>query len=213
MPQHQVKHLALLHGADAFKAQLAERALDGFALRVEDAFLTESKPEHLTKGCSKKPGPNMELSTISAQEKTEIQAQIRVLGWPLLAAALIAYVAMIFGFSRASPAFISRVQSCFLNSPDFSKCAPLFSARVTAHIAFAHVVFLFCTFVYVVSLLSRWQAGHFAPRNHTRLFIPLVFILFAAVPVLSSNFLLFRVGRVGLRRRPTFTASESTRLG
>jgi hypothetical protein len=87
------------------------------------------------------------------------------------------------------------VQSYLLNPPDFSKCAPLFSARVTAHIAFAHAVFLFCAFTYVVSLLSRWQAGQFVRRRVGNLVMPLVFIIFAAVPVLSSNFLLFRAGR------------------
>jgi hypothetical protein len=111
------------------------------------------------KGCNKKSGLKMELSTISAQEKAQIQTQIRLLGWPVLVLALIAYVAMIFGFSHASPEFISWVQSNLLNPPDFLKCAPLFSARVNAHIAFAHAVFLFCSFLYIVSLLSRFQAG------------------------------------------------------
>ena len=140
----------------------------------------------------------MELHTISAQEKADIQAQVRLLGRLALAIALMIYIAMIVGSSYVSPEFISRAQPYFLNPPDLSKCAPLFSARVTAHIAFAHAVFMFSAFVYVVSLLSRWQAGQFSRTRLTKLVIPLLFILIAAIPMLSSDFLMFKAGRLGV---------------
>ena len=137
----------------------------------------------------------MGLSLISDQQKAEIYGQVRLLAWPAVVVALISYVAMLVGFSHADPVFISSMQAYFLNPPDFSKCAPLFTARVTAHLAFAHVVFLFCAFVCIVSILSRWQAGQLLRSRLTQLTLPICFVLFAAVPVLSSNFLLFKAGR------------------
>lgn len=137
----------------------------------------------------------MGLSLISDQQKAEIYGQVRLLAWPAVVVAMIFYVAMLVGFSHAGPVFISSVQAYFLNPPDFSKCAPLFTARLTAHIAFAHVAFLFCAFVCLVSIISRWQSGQLLRSRLTQLILPISFVLFAAVPVLSSNFLLFKAGR------------------
>jgi uncharacterized membrane protein len=129
------------------------------------------------------------FTTITDEERATVTAQIQRLAWPILGLALVVYVGLIVGFSYASPQFIVSVQPYLLNPPDFSKCEPAFSARITAHILFAHLALIFCGFLALVSLASRYENGQLN-RVFSKYYVMLLAMtLIAAIPVLSQDFL------------------------
>lgn len=130
------------------------------------------------------------FTTITDEERATITAQRQKLGWSILGLALVGYVGLLVGFSYASPQFIASVQPYLFNPPDFSKCEPGFSARVTAHIVFAHLVVIFCVTLMFISLATRHENGQLRRVFSKNFALLLGFTLFAAIPVLSQDFLL-----------------------
>lgn len=131
----------------------------------------------------------MELDTISDQQKTKIQRQIAVFVLAGLALAVFAYFALAIGFGRASPEFIAQMQGYLVNSPDFTKCHPLFSARVVAHYLFVEASFLFILVNFSANLLVRLKNGKINKRNlknYTGLFVALLLL---SLPLISGDYL------------------------
>lgn len=129
------------------------------------------------------------------EERATIYAQSRKLGRPILGLALVGYVCLLVGFSYASPQFIASAQSYLFNPPDFAKCEPTFSARVTAHIVFTHLVFVFCSLTLLVSMAARYENGQLS-RGHLSHFVALFgLVLFGTIPALFRGFLFFTMGK------------------
>lgn len=132
------------------------------------------------------------FTTITDEERATVTAQIQRLARFVLGLALAVYVGLLVGFSYASPQFIASVQPYLFNPPDFSKCEPTFSARVTAHIVFAHLVLMFCAFLTLVSLASRYENGQLNRVLLKHLAKVLVMTLIAAIPVLSRDVTVYK---------------------
>jgi hypothetical protein len=135
------------------------------------------------------------FTTITDEERATINAQTRKLGRPILGLALVGYVCLLVGFSYARPQFIASLQPYLFNPPDFAKCEPTFSARLTAHILFTHLVFGFCSLTLLVSMVARYENAQLN-WGRLRYFAALWGgVLFGAIPALFRGFLFFTIGK------------------
>lgn len=146
--------------------------------------------------CAAKQGDNLrKFTTITDEEFVTNTWQSKVLGRWVLCISFVVYVSLMVAFSYASPEYIASLQPYFFNPPDFSRCEPTFSARVTAHIVFAYLAMPFCSFVLLVSILARWQNGQLLSYKPTNVAGFGLLLFFASLPIFSNDFLLASTGR------------------